>query len=200
MNPYWKGSSKIDARAQSFDGDCRLFWRFPPRRLEAESIRDSMLHISGQLNLQMYGPGFDFFQTRGGLSGFPPVESFSRAELRRMIYSHKIRMEPVPVFGAFDCPDAGQAMPQRNQSTTPVQALNLFNSQFVIDQAARFAKRVKSTGPKSVEQQIERAFQYAFGRKPTEQERTASIEVVTEHGLSTLCRVLFNSNEFLFIP
>ncbi len=193
-------SSRIDPRAQSVDGDCRLFWRFPSRRLEAESIRDCMLHVSGELNLQMYGPGFDFFKARGGLSGFPPVQSFSSAELRRMIYAHKIRMEPVPVFGAFDCPDAGQPMPQRGQSTTPVQTLNLFNSEFVIDQAAKFASRLKSESPQSIDKQIVSAFYYAFGREPTASEQTASNKVVTEHGLTTLCRVMFNSNEFLFMP
>ena len=59
-----------------------------------------------------------------------------------MIYSHKIRMEPVPVFGAFDCPDAGQPTPKRSQSTTAIQALNLFNSPFVIAQAEMLAGRL----------------------------------------------------------
>ncbi len=196
----YQQSSRRNPRAESIDSDCRLFWRYPSRRLEAESIRDSILHVSGQLNLQMYGPGFDFFQARGGLSGFPPVESFGPPELRRMIYAHKVRMEPVPVFGAFDCPDAGQPTPLRSQSTTPVQALSLFNSRFVIDQAAQFAERVQAKCPQSVERQVALAFQFALGREPTEREQADSTEVVAQHGLATLCRVLFNSNEFLFIP
>ena len=113
LSETYRQSNAIDPDSQRIDNDCRLLWRFPSRRLEGEAIRDSLLAVNGQLNLEMGGPGFDFFKTRGGLSGFPPVDQFGPAQLRRMIYSHKIRMEPVPVFGAFDCPDAGQAMPQR---------------------------------------------------------------------------------------
>ncbi|MCH7729304.1 MAG: DUF1553 domain-containing protein, partial [Planctomycetes bacterium] len=196
----YRQSSRIDKAAQAADGDCRLLWRFPRRRLEAEAIRDSMLYVSGQLNLQMGGPGFNFFKTRGGLSGFPPVEEFKSNELRRMIYAHKIRMEPVPVFGAFDCPDAGQAKPKRSRSTTAIQALNLFNSRFVADQAEAFAARVKSETKDSIDQQIDRAFLLITGRLPTDVERAASVSAIAEHGLAVLCRVLFNSNEFLFLP
>ncbi|NBP80372.1 DUF1553 domain-containing protein, partial [bacterium] len=120
----------------------RLLWRFPSRRLEAEAIRDSMLAVSGRLNLVMGGRGFDLFRSRGGLSGFPPIEQFGPEGRRRMIYAHKIRMEKESVFGAFDCPDAGQTLDRRRRSTTPIQALNLFNSPFTIDEAEAFAARV----------------------------------------------------------
>jgi hypothetical protein len=159
-----------------------------------------MLAISGELNLKMGGPGFSFFKTRGGLDGFPPREEFTPEEMRRMIYSHKVRMEQVPVFGAFDCPDAGQSTPRRGRSTTAIQALNLFNSPFVNDRADKFAKRVLADGTPDLQAQIAAAFQLAVGRNPTESEVSASSAVVQEHGLTTLCRVLFNSNEFLFIP
>jgi hypothetical protein len=193
-------SNQIDSRSQSLDADCRLLWRFPSRRLEAEAIRDGILHVSGEINFEMGGPGFNFFKTRGGLSGFPPVESFGRPELRRMIYAHKIRMERVPVFGAFDCPDAGQATPTRSQSTTPIQALDLFNSPFVIEQADRFAQRVERRAPDSMARQIELVYLSALGRKPTREELATTLPVVNGHGLPVLCRVLLNSNEFLFIP
>ncbi|MEQ9411843.1 MAG: DUF1553 domain-containing protein [Fuerstiella sp.] len=182
------------------DAGNRLLWHFPSRRLEAEAIRDSMLQVSGRLNLKMGGPGFDFFRSRGGLSGFPPVEEFTENELRRMIYAHKIRMEPVPVFGAFDCPDAGLPTPRRSQSTTAIQALNLFNSPFVIDQSQHFAERVRSGGNDKVDEQVEAAFRLAVGRSPTPHEKTAAAEAVNTYGLPTLCRALFNSSEFLFLP
>ena len=102
-----------------------------------------MLAVSGRLNLEMGGPGFNFFKSRGGLDGFPPIESFGPEGRRRMIYAHKVRMEREIVFGAFDCPDAGQTLPRRRQSTTPIQALNLFNSRFTIDEAVAFAKRLE---------------------------------------------------------
>jgi hypothetical protein len=196
----YRQSSVINPAAAEVDRDTRLLWRFPSRRLEAESIRDSMLAASGELNLKMGGPGYNFFKSRGGLDGFPPVEQFGPDELRRMIYAHKVRMEQVPVFGAFDCPDAGQAMPRRSQSTTALQALNLFNSGFVADRANAFAARVKQSSAGEVEDQVAKAFELALGRGPDAVELAASAEVVRVHGLEPLCRVLFNGNEFLFIP
>ena len=117
-----------------------------------------------------------------------------------MIYAHKIRMEPVPVFGAFDCPDAGQAMPRRGQSTTAIQALNLFNSPFVAEQSAATAARVERAAGESLDGQVRHAYLLTLGRDPADDEAAACREVVARHGLATLCRVLFNSNEFLFIP
>ncbi|MCG8649866.1 MAG: DUF1553 domain-containing protein, partial [Pirellulales bacterium] len=184
----------------TIDADVKLLWKFPSRRLEAEAIRDCVLHVSGQLNLEAGGPGFDFFKSRGGLSGFPPLEQFGADQLRRMIYAHKIRMERVPVFGAFDCPDAGLPTPRRSQSTTAIQALNLFNSPFVIDQAELFASRVENQAGVSVSDQVDLAYRLALGRSPRQDERAAVENVVRTHGLPTLCRVLFNSSEFLFIP
>jgi hypothetical protein len=115
-------------------------------------------------------------------------------------------MEPVPVFGVFDCPDAGQATPRRSQSTTAIQALNLLNSDFVAEQAAALAERVRSEVSPGVESstdvaaEVDRAFLLTLARGPSEIERSASMTLVGEHGLPTLCRVLLNSSEFLFIP
>lgn len=196
---YCQAAIQSDA-GNAVDAGNRLLWHFPNRRLEAESIRDSILAISGNLNLKQGGPGFNFFKTRGGLSGFPEVEEFTSNELRRMIYAHKIRMEPVPIFGAFDCPDAGLPTPRRSQSTTAIQALNLFNSSFVIDQAEQLAKRCEEEAGPKVFDQIQLAFQLVVGRSPSAVEIDAITEIVQQHGLATLCRALFNSNEFLFIP
>ena len=196
----YQQSSHIDNASAVIDRDNTLLWRFTSRRMESEAIRDSMLAVSGELNLKMGGPGFTFFKSRGGLDGFPPREQFTAEEMRRMIYSHKVRMEQVPVFGAFDCPDAGQSMPRRGRSTTAIQALNLFNSPFVSDRADQFAARVMAAHPERTEAQVVAAFQLALGRAPRESELAASSEVVNRHGVSTLCRVLFNTNEFLFIP
>ncbi len=185
---------------QLTDADVRLLWRFPSRRLEAETIRDSMLAVSGRLDLKMYGRGFDLFDKRGGLSGFTPVESFTGDGLRRMIYAHKVRREREAVFGAFDCPDAGQSTARRRESTTPIQALNLFNSRFTIDESNAFAARVKAEAGGDAAAQIRRAWQLAFNRNPNADELRDADPVVREHGLATLCRALFNSNEFLFVP
>ena len=159
-----------------------------------------MLQISGQLNLKTGGPGFNFFKSRGGLSGFPPIEEFTHEQKRRMIYAHKIRMERVPIFGAFDCPDAGLPTPIRSRSTTAIQALNLFNRSFVIDQAEAFAERLKAESGSLPNEQVTMAFQLSLGRAPTEQESVIAVKSVGQHGLAPLCRALFNSSEFLFIP
>ena len=90
-----------------------LAW-FPSRRLERSHSRQHPLR--------------ERFES--AVSRAKAVTKFTQREFRRMIYQHKIRMEPVPIFGAFDAPDAGQTMPRRKQSTTAIQALNLFNSSF----------------------------------------------------------------------
>lgn len=197
----WQQSNSLNSLAQKIDGDCRLFWRFPSRRLEAEAIRDSLLFVSGQLNFKAGGPGFDFFQTRGGLNGFPPVTQFDAEGRRRMVYAHKIRMERVPIFGAFDCPDAGQPSPTRSHSTTAIQALNLFNSPFVAELSRTFAKQVSDeTQPTATDEQVTQVFRTMFARNPMPDELLLVKPVVNQHGLATLIRVLFNSNEFLVLP
>jgi hypothetical protein len=192
--------SNIINDGSAIDSDVRYLWRFPSRRLEAESIRDSMLAVSGRLNLQMYGRGFNLFDQRGGLSGFDPIETFTPENQRRMIYAHKVRREPETVFGAFDCPDAGQSTARRIESTTPIQALNLFNSVFTLEQSAAFATRVKQEAGTDPAQQITHAYQLAFSRPPTAAELADTTPLVHDHGLTALCRALFNSNEFLFVP
>jgi hypothetical protein len=148
----------------------------------------------------MYGRGYDLFNQRGGLSGFVPVDSYQGDGLRRMIYAHKVRRETEAVFGAFDCPDAGQSTAVRLESTTPIQALNLFNSHFTLEQSDAFAKRVFDEVGDDVSKQVSRTFQHAYQRDPTDTEVEQIEPVVRQYGLATLCRALFNSNEFLFVP
>ncbi|MBU6301515.1 MAG: DUF1553 domain-containing protein [Verrucomicrobia bacterium] len=194
------GQSSEDSGGARTDAEARFLWRYPSRRLEAEAIRDSMLAVSGQLDRRMYGRGFNLFDKRGGLSGFEPVESFTGEGLRRMIYAHKVRREPEAVFGAFDCPDAGQSTAIRRSSTTPIQALNLFNSRFTLDAAAALSRRVESEVGSDPVRRIARAYILALGRAPAAVEISEAEPVVREHGLTVLCRALFNSNEFLFLP
>jgi hypothetical protein len=209
LSATYRQSSAATAAGLAQDADDRLLWRYPPRRLEAEAIRDSMLAVSGRLNLEMGGRGFDLFKSRGGLSGFPPIETFGPQGRRRMIYAHKVRMEKEDVFGAFDCPDAGQSMARRRQSTTPLQALNLLNSPFTLEEAEAFAARVAAEtrsppgpgdGTDPVARQVVRAYELALARPPDAEELAEAVAVVREHGLPTVCRVLFNANEFLFVP
>ncbi len=196
----YRQSSRIDPRAAAIDRENRWLWRFASRRLEGEAIRDSLLAVSGELNLEMGGPGFDFFQSRGGLNGFPPVEEFAWPQMRRMVYSHKVRMERVPVFGVFDCPDAGQATPVRSRSTTAIQALNLLNSPFVIARARALAGQISAEVPDDPASQVGEAFRRTLGRQADLDEFEAAVQLVGHSGLAQLCRALVNSNEFLFLP
>ena len=117
-----------------------------------------------------------------------------------MIYAHKVRREREAVFGAFDCPDAGQSTARRRESTTPIQALNLFNSRFTLEQADAFSARVKAETGDELAKQIRRAYQLALSRDPGSAEMADAKSAVSTHGLPTLCRALFNCNEFLFMP
>jgi len=200
LSSTYRQSSLIRPDAQMKDASDRLLWRFPARRREAESIRDSMLAVSGRLNLKTGGPGFDLFRSRGGLSGFPAIESFSGEGLRRMIYAHKIRMEREGVFGAFDCPDAGQTVSRRTQSTTALQALNLFNSQFTVDEATAMANRVRREIGKHPKEQVRLSYQLAYGREPGPDELAEAVSMTRDCGLTALCRAIYNSSEFLFLP
>ncbi len=182
------------------DADDRLLWHFPARRLEAESIRDSMLAVSGRLNVKMYGRGFDLFDKRGGLTGFTPVESYSGDGLRRMIYAHKVRREREAVFGSFDCPDAGQSTAHRRESTTPIQALDLFNSRFTQDESEALAARARREAGDDPASQVRRVYQLALSREPAGDELADALTAVRAQGLAPLCRAMYNSNEFLFVP
>ncbi len=196
----YRQSAAIRENAVRVDGNNQWLWRFASRRLESEAIRDSLLFVTGELNLKAGGPGFGFFKAKGGLDGFPPVEEFTPEELRRMIYAHHVRMEPVPVFGAFDCPDAGQSMPKRSRSTTALQALNLFNSPFVIQRAAQLEQRALREAGADPARQIDFVYRQVFGRSPTGAELELTQEVVQQHGMTVVCRSLLNSSEFLFLP
>lgn len=200
LSATYRQASAPNAVAAAIDADNRLLWRFTPRRLEAEAIRDSLLAISGQWNRQMFGRGYDLFNQRGGLSGFTPIESFGPEGLRRMIYAHKVRREREAVFGAFDCPDGGQSASRREESTTPIQALNLFNSRFTLDRAQAWAERLRTNAGTDVSAQVAFAYRAALSRLPDDQEAAQAAELTRQHGLETLCRVLLNCNEFLFLP
>lgn len=200
LSATYRQSSRGNVVALSRDAESRLLWRFPSRRIEAESLRDSILSAAGNLNAAMYGPGFDLFDLRGGLSGFKPVESFPATGLRRMVYAHKVRREPEAVFGAFDCPDAGQSTPRRRESTTPIQALNLFNSTFTAEQSTAFARRIRREAGDDPEHQVRLAYRIALGRDPGREELTDATAAVVRHGAEPLCRALLNSSEFLYLP
>jgi hypothetical protein len=168
--------------------------------LEAEALRDAILAITGKLELGEGGPGFSVFEPNDNyVRVYNPKKEFGPPEWRRMIYMTKVRMQQDATFGAFDCPDGGQIAPKRMHSTTPLQALNLLNSTFMLQQAELFATRLKEQAGKNVADEIRLAFQLAYSRAPEKEEARKAEGFVNQHGLTMFCRALLNSNEFVFL-
>lgn len=200
LSETYQQTSAPNPQGLAADADARLLWRFPPSRLEAEPIRDSILAVSGALDLSMGGPGYDAFKPNDSyVHIYVPKEEFGPAEFRRMIYQWKPRKEQDITFGVFDCPDATQTAVKRNRSTTPLQALNLLNSPFMQQQAQLFADRLTREAGSDTNARVARAFALAFNRPPTPVESASSAAFVEKEGLPTFCRALFNASEFLYL-
>lgn len=194
-------SSAARADSIAIDAENRLLWRYSPRRQEAEVIRDSMLSISGQLNPKQGGPGYldvrpYFFR---GSQFYEPIDSEGPESNRRTIYRMSARGGKNALLDTFDCPDTATITPKRGQTTTPLQALSLMNGTFTLRMADQFAERLKNDAGKEVDKQIDLAFEWTYGRLPKESERTASQEVIAQHGLAPFCRAMFNTNGFLYV-
>lgn len=197
----WRQSSAPREEASKVDAASRLLWRFPPRRLEAEGIRDSILAISGNLDRSAGGPSFYLHEVdRENVYHYQPKEKFGPAETRRMVYAFKVRMEQDGIFGSFDCPDGSLVMPKRSVSTTPLQALNLFNSRFILDQSETFAARLRKEAGDDTAAQVRKAWHLAFNRTPEKSETKEAVAFAKAEGLPAFCRAVLNANEFLFIP
>ncbi|MDB6119400.1 MAG: Planctomycete cytochrome [Verrucomicrobiaceae bacterium] len=197
---FQQSSDVINAKATGIDSSNRLLWHFPPHRLEAEPLRDTMLAVSGKLDLKMGGPGFELFEPNDNyVKVYTSKTEFGEPEFRRMIYQSKPRVQLDDVFGAFDCPDAGQVTPKRTVSTTPLQALSLLNSTFALQQAGFFAERLNKEAGADPKKQINRAFLLGFGREPSADEVADSQSLIAKHGLTVFCRALMNANEFIQI-
>lgn len=196
----YRQSSAARKECMTRDAGAKLLWRFPPRRLEAEAIRDSILTVSGKLDLTMGGPGFSFFEPNDNyVRVYNPRREWPPETFRRMVYGTIVRQRPDGVFGAFDCPDAGQIAPKRSSSTTPLQALNLLNSSFIAQQAQFFAERLRTEAPADLKAQVRRAFALAFQREPDRSELAAAINLIQAEGLPVFCRAVLNANEFIYV-
>jgi mono/diheme cytochrome c family protein len=201
LSSAYRQSSRLDVRAQAIDRDNRLLWRMSPRRLEAESIRDAILATSGRLESRMGGSGYNIWEKNTNyVAVYRPRPMLGQDDFRRMVYQFKPRSQQDPTFGAFDCPDAALVAPRRNVSTTALQALNLLNSGFIVQQSESFADRLRTEAGADPARQAERGFLLAFGRPPTEAESTVAARLIASHGTKAFCRALYNANEFVYVP
>jgi hypothetical protein len=182
------------------DADNRFLWRMNRARLDAESIRDSMLLISGKLDLTMCGPPVQQFYFKDSDS---PVYDYglfdvdSAASCRRSIYRFIVRSVPDPLMDALDCPDPSILCPKRNVTMTSVQALAMLNDLFVLKQSEHLAERMEEAG--DLKKQIDEIYLRALNRKPSRAESKKLQEFAKRFGLPNACRVIFNTSEFMFV-
>jgi hypothetical protein len=177
----------------------RLLWRQNPRRMDAETIRDSVLLVSGKLNDQRGGPGFEDFAYK---EAYAPEYNYITADSpklwRRSIYRFVVRTTPNRFMTTLDCPDPANFTPQRLNTTTPLQSLALYNNDFMLRQARYLAERIENAVGSNLKKQVDQAFRIVFNRPPNEEEMEISESVLEEENLFVLCRSLINSNEFFY--
>lgn len=200
LSAAYRRAAAQQPQAAAIDAANRLLWRKSPLRLEAEVLRDAILVVAGQLNPEMGGPGYRDFRTFTNNSQFYEVyDAEGFAYQRRSLYRTVIRSGTCPLLDVFDCPDPSTIAPARAVTTTPLQALALLNDSFVLRMSDRFARRLRDEAGAESSAQVERAYRLALARAPRPEEAAEAREFVAEHGLPAFCRVLFNTNEFLYI-
>ena len=200
LSNTYQQSSGFRADAAEADAENRLLWRFSPRRLEAEVIRDSLLAVSGRLNREFGGPGFRPFEVKFFNSHFYDLVDSAEPPMRkRTVYRIVVRSGHDPMLEAFDCPDASSKAPRRSNTTTPIQALALMNSPFVLRQADHLADRLRRALPGDSAAQIDLAYRLALGRPPNPQESGRAAAHAGDQGLESFCWALLNSSEFLYL-
>ena len=183
----YRRSSQSQTDNLSIDPDNTYWWRWSPRRLEAEAVRDAMLAVSGELDRKVGGP---------------PVPADGAA--RRSLYQQQRRNSLPKFLARFDVPPATESCPQRHVTTTPLHALLLLNDPFATDRAKAFARRVEGLAGADRERQMTVAFELALGRPPDDKERRLVRQAFVERSaeevpLTHFCHALLNLNEFVYM-
>jgi hypothetical protein len=187
------------------DPENRLLWRFSPRRLSAEEIRDAMLAVSGQLNLRMGGPSVmvpvdkELVQLL-----YKPIQwqvvRDAKEHHRRSIYLIAKRNLRLPFMETFDQPALLTSCGRRESSTHAPQALEMLNSRLSNELAAAFAERLEKETGGDPGRIVERGYWLAVGRPPAAKERALSTAFLKEQPLKEFALALFNLNAFLYVP
>ena len=198
----WRQSSAPRKEALKMDGKSRLLWRFPPRRLEAEAIRDSILAVSGTLDRTMGGPSFFLHDVnRENVYHYHPKEEFGPAESRRMVYAFKVRMEQDGIFGAFDCPDGSLVMPETQHVHHAVAGAEPFQQPLHPPAIAKIrGAAAAGRRPRCGERRCDAPGNWLSTGCRTRSKQGAAISFAKAEGLTALCRAVLNANELLFIP
>ena len=217
----YRQDSHAAGRGAEVDPQNLLLWRMNKRRLEAESLRDSVLAISGALNTKLGGPGIKPRIPAELLSAsqrnkWPVVKVDGPQHWRRSVYIYVKRQMPFPLLELFDVPSTAHTCDRRQDSTIPTQALVLMNDDFSEQQATRFAQRVSSQTGTSLEDKVRTALELALSRSPTDSRVAEGADFVLAQksayesdgknaaeaenaALIDLCHVLLNCNELLYV-
>ncbi len=204
-------SGRDDGKAIDPDND--LFWRFNPRRLSAEEVRDSVLAVNGSLNPQLYGASFFPTLSPEVLAGQSRPgagwgKSTPRSQNRRSIYIHVKRSLLTPLLSAFDFPDPDLTCEDRFATLQPGQALSLLNSDFIHQQAKRLVTSIKVYDSDN-EQVVRNTVLAVLSREATDKEIHDGAMLIrqleTKHGVARsravqlYCMSVMNWNEFMFV-
>jgi mono/diheme cytochrome c family protein len=201
MSDAFRRSSLPSEASLKADANALMLWRYSPQRVSAEVLRDGILQASGKLDTTIGGRSYRIHNEKKTYAQWQVVDNHGEHTWRRMLYQERMRRVDDKIFTAFDFPDCGQVRAKRPVSTTPLQALNLMNSDFVVEQAQFIAERAaKEAGEGNVEGAIRRAFALLLTRQPDRDEFVAAVDIAKERGLHVVCRGLINANEFAFLP
>jgi len=197
----YRQSSTFNPQAAKLDAGNRLLWRMNPHRLEAESVRDAVLAVAGELNTEIGGKGYAdvnsyFFK---GTQFYDPIDPVGHANNRRTVYRMWARGGRSPFLDTFDCPDPSSSTPRRSATVTPLQALSLLNHSFSLRMADQFANRLTREAGDSADKQVQLAYRLLYAREVSADELKFSTDFIARRGLSAFCRAMWNSSEFLFV-
>lgn len=195
----YRQASTWREEAAKVDGDSRLLWRFPPRRLSAEEIRDTILVVAGKLDKTMGGPGFRLFHfMQDNVCTYEPLDEHGPETYRRAVYHQNARASVVDLMTEFDQPDCTFSAPERAETTTPLQALTLMNHDFTMDMAGALAERITRGGDDPASQ-VREAYRILYQREPEPEEMERLKPAITEIGPVAVARALINSSELIFL-
>lgn len=199
----YRQSSQRSSAAAEVDAENRYLSRMNARRLDAESIRDAMLKLSGQLSSEIGGPPVKHFVETKTFNVRPEVDYQlfdvdNPANNRRSIYRFILRTMPDPLMSALDCPDGTQLAPTRSVSITALQALAMVNDKFIIRQSERLAEMLAAENA-DLPTQVTALYRLVLCRPPRAEELAAVTAYATEFGLANACRFVLNTNEFMFV-
>ena len=204
LSNTYQMSSEPNSANLTVDADNRFLWRMNRRRLQAEELRDSILASSGALNPKMAGPPVAVPLSQEEMAGMRdptqwPVHPDVTEHDRRSVYLYVKRSFRLPMFEAFDQPDAVASCARRESSTVAPQALTLMNSDFMMKQAAKLAERLQKEHGSDQISMIEAGSRIVFGRAPSSAESNRATTFLARNDLAALCLLWFNTNEYLYV-